>query len=56
MDPLKVLKEGKVAKARVVACLEKFHEAAVDLRRKTKEMTITLDKLVWTMWSGLLLN
>lgn len=38
VDSLKVLKEAEVAKARVVAHLEKFHEAAMDLRRKTKEM------------------
>lgn len=33
--PLKVLNEGEAAKARAVARLEKFHEVAADLRRKT---------------------
>lgn len=38
VDPLNVPKEGEAAKARAVARLKKFHEAATDFRRKTKEM------------------
>lgn len=30
----------KPPKARAVSCLEKFHEAGMNMRRKTKEMTL----------------
>ncbi|CAK9309314.1 unnamed protein product [Citrullus colocynthis] len=44
VDPLKVLKEGEATKTCAVSCLEKFHEATTDMKRKTKEMTLARAK------------